>query len=116
MSSAAVAPAVSVISNITGGAKGGGNSILNNPGQIWGGQNSVFNQAGYMLGISHPPGGAPQPQAIPAAPTTNDATQVALNTQLQKEVQMRASQTLFTGGSGMLDQPTPASRVLLGGS
>lgn len=52
----------------------------------------------------------PQPQAA----NPNLANQTALQAQLDRENQIRASDTNQTSGAGLLDQPTTASRVLLG--
>ncbi len=54
-----------------------------------------------------------QPAQNPA-PNVGQATQDALQQQVQQEVGIRASRTLFAGAGGLLDSPNLASRVLLG--
>ena len=55
----------------------------------------------------------PPPPAAPPDPFAN-ADLIAAE-KIKKDAQARrASRTLFTGGTGVLDQPTSASNVLLG--
>lgn len=45
------------------------------------------------------PGPPPDPQLAGAAPNSKDATMAALRSQLQEELKMRASATLFAGNT-----------------
>lgn len=59
--------------------------------------------------------GGSDPQAPPPPPTQADANKFALNSQLSQEQKMYASRSILGSGSGLLDeQPSVASRVLLG--
>lgn len=93
---------------------GGKNSLLNNPGQLWGGGNSVINHPAQLFSWLSPT--PPQPQAPPAPPSPGAATQSAVQGQIQNEAAMRGASALYTGGTGLLDQPTvrTASQMLMG--
>lgn len=54
------------------------------------------------------------PQTAPAPPTLGQTNMIALQGQLSQEQRMAASNTILTGGGGLLSEPTTASRVLLG--
>lgn len=54
------------------------------------------------------------PKAPPAPPTLGQANIVGLQGQLSHEQRMASASTVLTGGGGLLDQPSTASRVLLG--
>ncbi len=90
------------------GLFGGDNSFIHNPNQIFGGENSFFHKP---LGVH---GGPADPTIPDAGPSEANIRQDQLQSQLKDEQKQRASSTLFTGGSGLLDQPTTASHVLLG--
>lgn len=59
-------------------------------------------------------GGGGGGQPAPEAPSLEDANAVAQQRIQEEAKRKRASQTLFTGGQGVLDRPTTASSVLLG--
>lgn len=86
---------------------GGDNSVFNKPGQIFGGNNSIFRK---------PFGSSPAPEAPPPPPDPAAATNDALNKQLNQELQIRRSNALTTGGTGLVDsaQTQTASQLLLG--
>lgn len=58
----------------------------------------------------------PNPTEPPPPPTLAQANQVALQGELSQEQKMHASATIlnYGGSSGLIDQPTTASRTLLG--
>lgn len=61
-----------------------------------------------------PHGSKPDVQAAPPQPSASEATQTALQNQLNQELTMRASRTYFPSANGTNNQPATASRVLLG--
>lgn len=113
-----------------------GNPFQGNPFQALGnGISGLANQTGDFLkdpikGLEQPfvsafdavknalnPGGNKAPDL--ATPTTKTpdpaaASTTALQNQLAREANGRATATFLTGGQGLLDQPTTTSTVLLG--
>lgn len=86
-----------------GGVVGAGGSILGGLGgdqahQAW----NTLTQA------------PPKPLAPPAPPSLGEAAAFGLKQDLSHEQKLAASNTILTGGAGLLDEPTTASRVLLG--
>lgn len=59
-------------------------------------------QAGYNS-LTTPPAAPASPGAPPTLPS---ATMTALQSQLQNEVRLRASNTLLTGGTGLIQPPS----------
>lgn len=55
-----------------------------------------------------------KPDAPPAPPTLGQTNIFALQGQLSHEQRQASASTILTGGQGLLDEPTTASRVLLG--
>lgn len=74
---------------------------------------SVGQAWGFLTQWAHKPS-MPQTQAAAPLPTQGQANVTALQAQLDREKQLRSSSNNPTGGAGVLDTPTTASRVLLG--
>lgn len=89
-----------------------GDSIFNNPGQIWGGDNSFVRNPGQIWDAFKP--NVPDTPSTPAPPDPGNIRQNQLNQQVQNEGAQRANRSLFTAGTGLLDAPTTASKTLLG--
>lgn len=114
----------SVVGQVIGGQGFGGTAVSS----IFGGSNTVGGMFGEALtgGLDPVTQGIQQgynsltakpaaPAAPGAAPTLANATTTALNSQLQNEIQLRASNTLLTGGTGLINPPTKtASQSLFG--
>lgn len=72
-------------------------------GQVW----------NYLMAPFKPPA-QPTLQTPGAAPTQQSAAQAAIPDELASESKQSAASSYLTGGQGLLDQPTTASRSLLG--
>ncbi len=114
------------VGNAVSGPANGIWSGLTHTGQgVWdmatlneGGAMSEWGQAAksYGQGFGLIPNDQPlQPQTPGAAPTLQGANWTALQGELQQEKNMRATWGSFTGGGGMLENPSTQNTQLLGG-
>lgn len=102
------------------GTAGSPNSVINqvNPSTWLMGEHGLLsNEAGQSAwdqtkNMFDPPKN--HPTAPPPPPKPGDANIFALQGQLSHEQRMASASTVLTGGGGLLDQPSTASRVLLG--
>lgn len=100
----------------------GHNSVVSNVskdigiGTILGGPLGATAQAaGNLVKDLLPSNNIGSPTPPPTAPNPVAATMDSLQNQLNQEVRMRASNTLATGGTGLIQTPTTAGSMLLGG-
>lgn len=68
---------------------------------------------GFLTSWAHSPN-RPETQSAPPAPTQGQANVQAMGAQVERERQIHMNSNQPTGGQGVLDTPTTASRVLLG--
>jgi hypothetical protein len=54
------------------------------------------------------------PNELSKTPTQAEANTTTVNQELKNEQAASSTSTVLTGGSGLLDQPTTTSRVLIG--
>lgn len=101
------------------GQVGNPNSLVNqvNPGTWLLGGHGLLGQNGKSVwdqakDLFNPPKNTPN--APPPPPKPGDANIFALQGQLSHEQRQASASTILTGGAGLLDEPTTASRVLLG--
>lgn len=97
----------------SGGLGGGGLSGWFNgvSGVVTGGAD---RNAGNDVSNALSPPSTPAAQAPPAPPSAASVRQGQITQGLSSEQQMYAASTILNGGQGLTDEPTTASRVLLG--
>lgn len=91
---------------------GGFSGWLNGVGRVVTG--GAYKGAGTDLSNAVSPPTTPDAQAPPAPPSAGSIRQGQITQGLGSEQQMYAASTILNGGQGLSDQPTTASRVLLG--
>lgn len=101
---------------------GGGDSRVDLLTGSWGGDNNFTQKAtpgqwletGGVNAIQSMTPSSPDPSAPPAPPSAAAVRQGAVNDQISEEQRQYSASTILSGGQGLIDQPTTASRVLLG--
>jgi hypothetical protein len=73
-------------------------------------QHPLNNTLSNVLNLNQPQAA---PNAPPAPPTLGNANLQTLGTQLSYEQKLAASNTILTGGGGLMDQPKTASETLM---
>lgn len=79
----------------------------------------VHNEVAKVVDPYHEPGYGPQPDMAKITPPDRATVAEETNKNLISDLDYKrgrrsAANTLFSGGQGILDRPTPASHVLLG--